>query len=449
LVFGILCLIPQSANAHGIGSLYALPVPLPYYLGASAAAVALSFFLFAFFTGASDLKRANVRRIQLRWLPASVSICAFISSAVFLIALAAGLFGNAQTYRNFLPTYFWVFFLIGFAVLSAIIGNSFERIGPINTIARALRLGKNPQAPFKAPKILAPLLLYGLFWVELISGYSQYPPFMGFVVTAYTALTLAFTFGIPGWLERSEVFNVMYGLFGRLSWITLDDGNKSLEIASPTGRLRNLMSDNTTLVFVAMLLAGATFDALHSTIAWAEFLLRFGLLSSPVMVKIADLVGMLILPLILLLLFLFSTLIMSIITRRQHDGVELARYFVWSLVPIAFGYIMAHNFGLLVATLPSFAALLSDPFGIGWNLFGTAHMAGNQLILGAKLVWFIEIGFVVAAHVGGVWFAHAIALQQFKDRKTANLSQIPLVILMLGFTVGTLWLLAQQLTISP
>lgn len=70
------------------------------------------------------------------------------------------------------------------------------------------------------------------------------------------------------------------------------------------------------------------------------------------------------------------------------------------------------------------------------------------LILGAKAIWFIEITAIIAAHIGGVWFAHVIALRRFKYHRLAVRSQYPMMILMLFYTVSTLWLLSQVIASS-
>ena len=101
-----------------------------------------------------------------------------------------------------------------------------------------------------------------------------------------------------------------------------------------------------------------------------------------------------------------------------------------------------------MVSAPALIAQLSDPFGFGWNLIQTASFAQGQLILGAKAVWFMEIGAIIAAHIGGVWLAHVIALKRFKTNRLALRSQYPMMALMLFFTIGTLWLLSQPLVVG-
>lgn len=90
------------------------------------------------------------------------------------------------------------------------------------------------------------------------------------------------------------------------------------------------------------------------------------------------------------------------------------------------------------------SASVVDAFGWGWNLFGTAEFS-SSLIVGARTVWFTELGLVVLAHIGGVWMAHRIAIRRYRHTTVGATSQYPLMLLMVGFTVFTLWLLSQPL----
>ena len=167
-----------------------------------------------------------------------------------------------------------------------------------------------------------------------------------------------------------------------------------------------------------------------------------GLTSSPIF---AGTVGIILTPVPFLAAYLFACWLMVKLVGEKFSTVTIARQFVWSLVPIAFGYTLAHNFSLIIVQAPQMLAILSDPFGYGWNLFGTADASRTALLLGAKTVWFIEIGFVILAHVFGVLYAHILAINIFNDRQTALKSQFPLALLMIGFTVCTLWLLSLPL----
>ena len=62
---------------------------------------------------------------------------------------------------------------------------------------------------------------------------------------------------------------------------------------------------------------------------------------------------------------------MSASTGRLSP-LAMARSFAFTLVPIAIGYHLAHYLTFLLVQGQYIIPLVSDPFGNGWNLFGTA-----------------------------------------------------------------------------
>lgn len=59
---------------------------------------------------------------------------------------------------------------------------------------------------------------------------------------------------------------------------------------------------------------------------------------------------------------------------------------------------------------PKLIAAISDPFGVGWNLFGTAHLKFTQAhILGAQGVIDSQVALIGLGTVGAVYAAIRIA----------------------------------------
>ena len=63
------------------------------------------------------------------------------------------------------------------------------------------------------------------------------------------------------------------------------------------------------------------------------------------------------------------------------------------------------------------------------------------------VVWHSQVGLILFGHIVSVWIAHLVALRILPSRGSATLSQVPMLILMIGFTVAGLWILAQPLTV--
>ena len=66
-------------------------------------------------------------------------------------------------------------------------------------------------------------------------------------------------------------------------------------------------------------------------------------------------------------------------------------YFVLTLVPIAIAYQIAHYLSYFLIAGQVLIPVLSDSFGYGWDLFGTATYHINIGIVNAKTVWYTTI----------------------------------------------------------
>ena len=89
--------------------------------------------------------------------------------------------------------------------------------------------------------------------------------------------------------------------------------------------------------------------------------------------------------------------------------------------------------------------LASDPFGYGWDLFGTSDYKLNIGILNAKIVWYVAVLAIIIGHVVAVYLSHHTAMRVFADRSAALRSQIPMMVLMIAYTMISLWILSQPI----
>jgi hypothetical protein len=115
-------------------------------------------------------------------------------------------------------------------------------------------------------------------------------------------------------------------------------------------------------------------------------------------------------------------------------------------LPIALVYHVTHYFTLILTQGVKIVSLVSDPFGWGWNLFGTAFVFRAPILPDLGLVWHTQVALILLGHIASVWLAHLVALRVFASRRAAALSQVPMLALMVLFTVFGLWILAQPLT---
>jgi len=118
----------------------------------------------------------------------------------------------------------------------------------------------------------------------------------------------------------------------------------------------------------------------------------------------------------------------------------VAAQFAPSLLPIAAGYVVAHYWSLLIFEGQNALIRLSDPLGIGANWLGTGGLTANADLLEPTLVATIQVVAIVTGHIMGVVLAHERAITLF-ERRVAVIGQIPLLVLMVGYTCGGLLLL--------
>ena len=126
----------------------------------------------------------------------------------------------------------------------------------------------------------------------------------------------------------------------------------------------------------------------------------------------------------------------------RHDG-ELAQAFLFSLVPIALAYAVAHYFSLFMRERQYLVRFASDPFGFGWNVFGTEDVEPNLNLLASKTIWYVQVAALVIGHVAGLVLAHDRAVELFRSRRNAAISQYAMLALMVVYTVAGLWLLSR------
>lgn len=121
---------------------------------------------------------------------------------------------------------------------------------------------------------------------------------------------------------------------------------------------------------------------------------------------------------------------------RQHQ--PLRRLFVdyaYALIPLGLAAWIAFTFGFVLVNSSYALAALSDPFGWGWDLFGTASTAWTPL--GTTVLPFLQVGVLTTGLLFAVHTAYKIARQHSAQHHTAFLATLPVsgfaVLITLGF----------------
>jgi polyferredoxin len=123
---------------------------------------------------------------------------------------------------------------------------------------------------------------------------------------------------------------------------------------------------------------------------------------------------------------------------------QLAVRYSYAFLPIALFYHLAHNVLHFSIEGGALVPLLSDPFGWGWDLLGTASVMPAPL-LPIRAVWGLTVAFILGGHIWSLVAGHRIALQIYPTRAQAIRSQLPMMAGMIAYSILSLWIVAQPM----
>jgi len=448
--------------AHGIGGVRDLPVPESFFFTAAVVVLVVSFIALGalwrrpFLQGHADgrpLPHALQDLVLSRALRAVLQVFAV---ALLILALATAAFGTTAELTNFAPTFVYVVFWLGLPLLSVTLGDVWRVLSPWRAIADATvwaieRTGREarPVLGFSERwgRYPAAAALFAFVALELAHPRPAYPRTLAVATTLYTYWALAgmAVFGRDAWTRGGEGFAVAFGLLARLAPFAVRDGR--LVARWPLTGLGGGERVPGTLVFIAVMLGSTSFDGFSRTSSWQNLLGDVRARLADESLRVIDLAttavnaaGLAVFVAAVVLTYLAAV---EGVRRLVHAPRSLVSDFVLPLVPISFAYLVAHYFSLFVIQGQFVFLLISDPFGRGWDLFGTIMFQPNLAVLSPETVWYVQVAALVVGHVAGLAIAHDRAVSLFEERGDALRSQYPMLALMVLYTVGGLWLLSQ------
>jgi len=444
---------PLPAQAHAFAERHDLPLPLGFYLAGAGLAVALSFL------GSFLLMRPGWRpalHIDIPVPPVLARAASGLIRTVALALLAAvmviGAAGPISPTQNFATVFVWVIWWVGFALFTALVvdlwstGNPFRTL--IEGILRATGLGQRERSLPAATGWLAVTGLLSIAWLELVSDWSENPRALVLLVAVYAALLLAGAAlaGPRSWFETADPLTRLFGLLGHAAPIAARPGGVRLRL--PASGLTGMPVSAAGAVFILCLIAIVLFDGLSETPFWAailDWITRSQTLAGVDILKLIRTIGLLTMALVAVLLYLGLTLAMWRAVRGAQPPGRIFTGFAASLLPIAVAYHLAHYASYMALAAQLMKPIVSDPLGLGWDLFGTANQRINLGVISAKGVWWIAAAALVTGHALSVFVAHGEAQRLFPDHRQAVRSQLPMMVFMVGLTSLSLWILAQPL----
>jgi hypothetical protein len=438
--------IPLLLPLHGIGGRQDLPIPFGLAVGGAAVAIGVSFVVLALAwrspkyrgnASGKPLPAAITRTVDAAWFRWAVRL---VGLATFLYAMVSLLFG-VDRLTNPIFGFIYILVWVGLVPISILFGPVWRTLNPLRTIhlllSKALR-----QPPSKGVLELPAWLglwpaAFGIFaftWLELVAPDRATIPVLQAWLALYFVITLfgAILFG-DRWFSTGDPFEVYAVLMSRLSpWGRRTDG--ALVVRRPLENLDGLAPQAGLVGMVAALLGSTAYDGFSNSTAWIGWAQNQNV--SMTWLGTAALIGFI---LFVLVTFTGATLLAGRLSDSSRT--RLPRLFAHSVVPIAFGYVVAHYLTLFILEGQRTLIYLSDPLSNGANIFGTGLLAVNTGITNhSKTIAVIQVLAVVCGHLLGVVSAHDRAVALF-PRNKALAGQIPLLVVMVAYTVGGLLLL--------
>jgi hypothetical protein len=379
---------------------------------------------------------------------------------------------------------FWIGIWVGLPIAAVVLGNPWPSLSPFRTtfaglewLARRLgarRLDLGVPYPGWLGRWPAVILLALGVWAELILPGSATATTVAALLVAYTLVTLAgmVVFGQIAWLRNAELFEVELAWFGHIGAIARRSVSRELcdgcgeacrvercvdcpECATAADDPERVAAWRPWIVgltdvtragwsdaaFIVLLLAGVTFDGLQETAFGATLL-------EALLPPLTDAFGITLLAFLLadtlalaLVVAAFGLAFATILWLTRVVGrVERLRPGVYAsaLLPIAAGYVIAHYLTSVIQGAIWLPALILDPL---------LSLAPDLSGIPVASVWYLSVVAIVGGHVTGIVLAHRIALRDSAGR--ATVAGLPMVGLMIGYTILSLWIIAQPIVVDP
>jgi hypothetical protein len=293
-----------------------------------------------------------------------------VGVALLALAISAGRLGVDDQLENLAPA-----LVIGAAwpvlvFVSVVIGPIWRWLDPWDALARVLARGET-ERPFGH---VWPAAALALPWVWYLGAYpdSLEPRSVGALLALYTLVTLAgcLAVGRERWLASSEPFGIV------LAWLALVPRRLLSSWRAPPG----------AETLLGVLAGGVLFGAVRRSELWGEL----NVVSNA------------------LLWATLGVVVSCVVVAGLLEGMARAAYrgrsgVARAAVPALAGIIVAvaMDFNRLFTSLQLLPRLLGDPFGKGWDPFGTSGAGLDPAPLGTTGLTVAQLAVLLAAHVAG------------------------------------------------
>lgn len=434
------------ASAHDVGgSRFDAPIPLSLLFVGAAGTVALTALWLAV-TDNDDPTESDGRTVAtldahtVRLL--GVAVRGGFGLAV-LGALVTGYTGRQVAAENLAIIFTWPVWFRGVGLVAVLVGSPWRVLSPWRALydglcrleGRKIDIWEYPTWLGSWPAVAGFLLLIGL--VENATVIPRSPALTSVIIALYALVMVAggVLFG-PEWFDRADPLGVFYRLLGRVAPVSTartGSGSLTVSLRLPWQGSTRPFAHTSLVVFVIAAVYTVSFDGFTNTRPYqallfdARELVGFGpstgiLLYALGFVGFVGLFG---------LVARAGDALGALGGASVETGRDVTLAFAPTVLPIVAAYDVAHNYPYVVENL---ARLLELLVGVAISPLGW---------LSLPIFWASQVVLVVAGHVVAVVAAHRVAMSRYPSPLAARRGHLPLVVLMVGYTVLSLWIISR------
>lgn len=437
-----LFLVPSTVAAHEVGGArFESPIPLTYLLGSAAVTVAVT----ALWLGWSgrppgDNWSLSLGRISPRTFGTVRTVGLVVFSVGVLGALLAGFLGPQAAAENFATALVWGVWIKGIGLVAILVGSPWSALSPWNNFHRVLSWLEGEEVSWTDypnrlgvwPAVAGFVLVVGV--AENLLGLSQQPTLTVGLVAMYAVVMLLGGVGTgSAWFARADFLSVLYRSFSRVAPVAaerVDDGVQ-VNVFPPWRGCTQPVDEPGMASFIVALVYTVSFDGFTSTPEYQSLLFaaRESLATGTATALLLYLFG-----LVTFLAVFFATATLS--DTFGGESAQPAKAFAPTVIPIAAAYEFAHYY-------PFVAGNLSRSIEIVSGLLGVPANVSVLWWLSIPMFWASQVVLIVAGHLIAVVAAHGVAVDRYRTLQAARRGHLPLVVLMIGYTVLSLWIVSR------
>lgn len=438
-----LACLSGPAFAHASEQGFVLLLPTTLYVIGGVASVALTVLLISVVP--PNLAQRLFRPVPLgRGIGRHGATLTSCLSFICLIALLlVGEFGPHDPNRNALPLVVWSVFWVAFVVFQAVFGDLWRHLNPwTGPYALLRRIGVQSMARMPSRLGYWPGFISFLAFAAVLLAHPapSDPGQLALMVLTYWVFHFAgmVIFG-PRWLRRAEGLTVLLASYASISVFGTSLGRlkaglwgwKALARPAPPLSLA---------VFCVAILAVGSFDGLNETFWWfgkiginpLEFPGRSAVVTE-------TLLGIFFSIPALIAAYAMSVWLGVRLIGQTSAFVLAFCAFAPAILPIALGYHIGHYLPSFLVEVQYVARLVCDTTALCDVQITTGFF---KTLATVKVIWLSQAGAVVLGHVLAILLSHVLALRLFGSHRMAAISQTPLAVFMILYTIFGLWLLA-------